>query len=74
VIEGGTLIDGTGASPRLDTTVIIEGNRVKSVSQVKGSYPENARIIDARGKFVLPGLIDMGGGPSNITFLMVKFR
>ncbi|MDH3532820.1 MAG: hypothetical protein OEO82_07805, partial [Gammaproteobacteria bacterium] len=26
VLRGGTLIDGTGASPRADTDVVIEGN------------------------------------------------
>ena len=59
VIEGGTLIDGTGAPPLADAVVVIEGDRIRGVGR-QGSvqYPPGARIIDARGKYVLPGIID----------------
>jgi len=42
-----------------DTTIIISGNRIASVGQ-GGSLvvPPDARIIDAHGKWVIPGLID----------------
>lgn len=59
VIEGGTLIDGNGGAPVQNAVVVIEGNRITRVGQVgQGRYPRNAEIIDARGKFVLPGLWD----------------
>src|SRR5438874_3124814 len=63
VIEGGTLIDGNGGAPVRDSVVVIEGNKITSVSR-KGqasypvSYPANAWIIKADGKYVLPGLFD----------------
>jgi Amidohydrolase family len=59
VIEGGTLIDGNGGAPVQDSVVVIEGNRITSVSR-KGqvAYPANAWIIKADGKYVLPGLFD----------------
>ena len=59
VIEGGTLIDGTGAPPLSDAVILIEGRRISDVGR-KGQvvYPSGARIIDARGKFILPGLIN----------------
>jgi len=59
VIEGGTLIDGNGGTPVRDAVVVIEGNKITSVSR-KGqtTYPANAVIIRADGKFVLPGLFD----------------
>ena len=59
VIEGGTLIDGTGAPPLADAVVVIEGDRIRGVGR-QGSvqYPPGARIINARGKYVLPGIID----------------
>ena len=59
VIEGGTLIDGNGGAPVRDSVVVIEGNKITSVSR-KGqtAYPANAVIIRADGKFVLPGLFD----------------
>ena len=59
VIEGATLIDGTGASPLADSVVVIAGDRIQAVGQ-RGSmaYPQGAKIIDAEGEYVLPGLID----------------
>lgn len=59
VIEGGTLIDGNGGTPVRDAVVVIEGNKITNVSQKgKVTYPANAVIIRADGKFVLPGLFD----------------
>jgi Amidohydrolase family len=59
VIEGGTLIDGNGGTPIPDSEVVIQGNKITSVSG-KGQvpYPANAWIIKADGKYVLPGLFD----------------
>ena len=60
VIEGGTLIDGNGGMPVQDSVVVIQGNRITSVSR-KGqaaAYPPNAWVIKADGKYVLPGLFD----------------
>jgi predicted amidohydrolase len=60
VIEGGTLIDGNGGMPVQDSVVVIQGNRIASVSR-KGqaaAYPANAWVIKADGKYVLPGLFD----------------
>lgn len=59
VIEGGTLIDGNGGAPVRDAVVVIEGNKITSVSR-KGQtpYPANAWIIKADGKYILPGLFD----------------
>ena len=59
VIEGGTLIDGNGGTPVQDSVVVIQGNKIASVSR-KGqvTYPANAWIIKADGKYVLPGLFD----------------
>jgi imidazolonepropionase-like amidohydrolase len=59
VLEGGTLIDGRGGRPINDAVVVIEGPRIKAVG-VRGrvSYPDNARVIRADGRTILPGLID----------------
>ena len=59
VIEGGTLIDGNGGTPIQDSVVVIQGNRITSVSR-KGqtaAYPANAWVIKADGKYVLPGTL-----------------
>jgi imidazolonepropionase-like amidohydrolase len=62
VIEGGTLMDGNGGTPVRDAVIVITGNKIASVSR-KGqlSYPSNAQIIKADGKFILPGLWDSHG-------------
>src|ERR1700722_15020969 len=56
VVEGGTLIDGTGAPSVPNAVVVIQGNKITNVSR-KGqiSYPAGAQVIQADGKFILPG-------------------
>ena len=56
-IKAGTLIDGTGAAPVEGVTIIIENSKITTVGQ-NISIPENAQIIDASDKTVMPGLID----------------
>ena len=59
-IVGGTLIDGTGANPVPDTAVIVRGAHVCFVGSCIGTpIPENAIVLDAKGRTVLPGLIDL---------------
>ena len=58
VIQGGRLIDGNGGKPVDQATVIIEHNRIQRVAQGKVDFSKEARIIDASGKTILPGLID----------------
>ncbi len=57
-IVGGRVWDGTGSPPRDDTTVLIEGDRIAAVGTGL-PIPETAERIDASGKTVMPGLIDM---------------
>jgi len=59
VLIGGTLLNSTG-SPIKNAVVVIQGNRIASVgSGRKIKYQKSARIIDTRGKYLLPGLIDI---------------
>jgi len=59
VIEGGTLIDGTGGTPLRNAVIVMEGDRIRAVG-TKGqvSYPPNARVIQADGRTILPGLFE----------------
>jgi imidazolonepropionase-like amidohydrolase len=55
-----TVIDATGAAPRADATVLLEGDRIASiVASGAASLPRGARVIDGSGKFLIPGLADM---------------
>ena len=58
VLRGGTLIDGTGAPALEDAVIVIRGNRIETIAQGQASYPAEAKVIDATGKYVLPGLWD----------------
>lgn len=59
-IVGGTLIDGAGSPPIAEATVVIEGGRFTGVGVAATTpVPPGADVIDARGKFLLPGLVDM---------------
>ncbi|MEO5718066.1 MAG: amidohydrolase family protein [Chthoniobacterales bacterium] len=52
-----TVIDGTGAAPLPDRTLLVTGNRITSITTAPP--PSGARAIDASGKFLIPGLCDM---------------
>jgi adenine deaminase len=59
VIEGGTLIDGNGGKPVSDALIVVQGDRIESVSRKgQASYAAGAQILKADGKFILPGLIN----------------
>lgn len=54
-----TLIDGTGAPPRADMTVVVRDSTIFLVRSSRGyTPPATARVIDGRGKYLLPGFID----------------
>lgn len=60
VITHVVVIDATGALPQPDMTVIVEGNRIKRLGKTgKVRIPKGAQVIDAKGKFLIPGLWDM---------------
>lgn len=61
-----TVIDGTGAPPQSDMTVIIIGYRIAEIAKSSTiKIPRTARTIDATGSFVIPGLWDMHAHPDD---------
>jgi imidazolonepropionase-like amidohydrolase len=57
-IVGATVVDGT-AAPIPDAVVLIRGDRIQAVgSRAKVALPKGITIIDGRGKWVAPGLVD----------------
>ena len=60
ILRGGTVIDATGAPPRLDTAVVLVGDRITWVGPAAHLPPTvGAVVLDCRGKYVIPGLHDM---------------
>ena len=65
-LVGGRLVDGTGAPPRECATVLIRNGVVSEV--VDGEVtPDGYRVVDARGRTVMPGLIDAHVHLSSLT-------
>jgi len=50
--------DLTSAKPLKDVSVVVSGGRILAIGK-KIKVPPGAQIIDARGKFLIPGLWDM---------------
>jgi imidazolonepropionase-like amidohydrolase len=60
VISGGTLVDVRTGQQIEDSFVLIEGSRIKQVGRAgEAAIPAGAKVIDARGKWIIPGLMDM---------------
>ena len=61
VFQHVTVIDATGAPPRQDVSVSIADGRIISIDRSATSISPGAgaRVIDATGKFLIPGLWDM---------------
>lgn len=60
VFQHVTVIDGTGRAALADQTVVVVGGRITALGpagQIK--IEKSARVIDGRGKFLIPGLWDM---------------
>lgn len=58
-VVGGVLVDGTGAAPVPGSVVVIRGGVIECAGPASAcTVPADARLVDARGKWVIPGLID----------------
>lgn len=55
IIRGGTVVDGSG-QPGREADVAVDGDRIVAVGEVSGSAK---REIDAKGKVVTPGFVDI---------------
>jgi hypothetical protein len=60
VLRGGTIFDSRSGTMVADQTIVIRGDRIdqvgprKSIGRIRGG----ASVVDVRGKFIIPGLID----------------
>ena len=70
VISNPTIIQISDGSLLVNKDVLVKGGKIEAIVPHKSVYPKSVQIIDAKGKFLIPGLWDMhmhfGGGDSLI--------
>ena len=64
IVQGATMIDGTGAPPEGPVDIVIEYDRIARIVR-GGGFPvpagPNLKVVDARGMYVMPGFVDTHG-------------
>ena len=59
VVRGATLVTMRGDEVVADADLLVRGNRIAALGpRGQVAVPRDARIVDASGRFVMPGLID----------------
>lgn len=74
-IEGGTVFDGTGTVYR-DAVLLIRGSHIEKLAHAgEVEIPDGAARLDASGKFLLPGFVDLNFQytPQTIPWLPLLF-
>jgi imidazolonepropionase-like amidohydrolase len=55
-IVGATLVDGTGAAPVANATIVLRGGKIDCAGRC--AIPGGVTVVDGRGSWVTPGLVD----------------
>jgi hypothetical protein len=70
ILEGATVIDGTGALPKPNISIVINGSRIAYLSAAANNYDLNSsaaqNVINLTGKYIIPGLFDMHAHVANV--------
>jgi imidazolonepropionase-like amidohydrolase len=54
------VIDGTGAAPRADQTLVIREGKIAALGDAASTkVPEGAKVLDLSGRTIMPGLVGM---------------
>jgi hypothetical protein len=54
-----TIVDGTGAPPRVATVIVENGRIVRINGRGQGRVPAGATVVDGQSQYLIPGLWDM---------------
>jgi imidazolonepropionase-like amidohydrolase len=80
-IVGATVIDGNGGAPIPDAVLVVEGSRITAVGPRSAvAIPAGAQQVDARGRWIVPGMIDTNvhlslyGGQNDRYESMVRYQ
>ena len=70
VFDGATVVDVAHGRLRPAQRVVVVGTRIRAVGSIRSvRMPPGAQIIDARGKYLIPGLWDMHVHPRRMAHL-----
>ena len=58
VITNATVIDGVGSAPVRDATVVVRDGKIERIAPGRIDTPNGATVLDLKGRWLLPGLID----------------
>jgi len=59
-LTNATIIDGTGAAPKANQTIVIRDGKIAAVGASSSvAVPQGARTIDLTGQTVIPGIVGM---------------
>jgi imidazolonepropionase-like amidohydrolase len=62
VLSRATLIDGARGAPQKEVSIVIEGGRIRDLGPAsKIPAPAGAAVVNAAGKFIVPGIINAHG-------------
>ena len=58
LIENVTVVSPEREAPLRDAFVLLDEGRIRSVSAERPPVPKGARVVNGKGRFLVPGLID----------------
>jgi hypothetical protein len=53
------IIDGTGAAPLEDRTLLIDGPKIRAIQEPGSAIPADYRVLDGTGETAMPGIVGM---------------
>ena len=58
VFTNATVIDGAASAPMRDATVVVRDGKIERIASGRIDTPNGATVLDLKGRWLLPGLID----------------
>src|ERR1700733_12491090 len=63
ILRDSTVVDVRDGSLRRAVDITVEGGRIASIAPTSDDHPDQVAVVDARGKYAVPGFSDMHAHP-----------
>jgi imidazolonepropionase-like amidohydrolase len=63
ILRDSTVVDVRDGSLRRAVDIRVEGGRIASIAPTSDDHPDQVAVVDARGKYAVPGFCDMHAHP-----------